>query len=153
MGRDNGMSGKPLARPNRLPFLFITMGVVFFVTGILKLSAYMEFREKCKPTDAVVVEIDESTTYEWDGNFSRRHTTIYALYVTYTYEGKTYEHIRLDGIESDTYEGGKLKVWVNIEDPTDARLPGNNLYQSIVMMLLMPVFVYIGWWIQKNLCD
>lgn len=69
----------------------------------------------------------------------RYERTIYAIYVTYTYQGKTYEQIEIDGYDV-VWEGSELEIYVNKNFPTDLRLPRNNLYQSIIMMLMLAVF-------------
>jgi len=146
MSKSDGMSEGSY---KRLSVLFAFLGVVFFAVGAWKLVSYIRFIGGGEPVNAVVVEVDEAVTNEWDGNFERSHTTTYAIYVTYTYKGKTYEHIRLDGFDN-VYEGSDLKVYVSPDDPTDARLPGNNLYQSIVMMVLLPIFIFISRQMMKS---
>lgn len=75
--------------------------------------------------------------------------TIYDIYVTYTYQGQTYEHVRLDGYDV-VYEGSELEVYVDRDNPADARLPGNNLYQACVMMIMLPIWGIVARWFKKQ---
>lgn len=132
----------------RLSWLFIVLAIVFFLTGFQKFISYIRFTGE--KVDAVVVEADETITHKLDGSFIDDYErTIYATYVTYTYQGQTYEHIWLDGYDG-AYEGTELEVYVNKNDPMDVRLPGNNLYQACVMMLMLPVFGTVAGWLRKN---
>lgn len=132
-----------------LSWLFIVLGIVFFLVGLQKFISYIRFTGE--KVDAVVVEVDETITHKLDDDvlFDRYERTIYATYVTYTYQGQTYEHIRLDGYDT-AYEGTELEVYVNKNDPMDVRLPGNNLYQACVMMIMLPVFGTVAKWCRKN---
>ena len=133
----------------RLSWLFMVLAIVFFLVGLWKLISYVRFTGVSEKVDAVVVEVDDHITSEWDGNHEFSDRTIYAIYVDYTYRGQTYEHVRLDG-HSVVYEGSELEVYVNRNEPMDARLPGNNLYQGVVMMLMLPVFGTVAGWLKKN---
>lgn len=133
----------------RLSWLFMVLAVVFFLTGLWKFISYVRFTGVSEKVDAVVSEVDDSITSEYDGIHESSERTIYAIYVDYTYKGQTYEHIRLDGYDV-VYEGSELEVYVNKNDPMDARLPGNNLYQACVMMLMLPVFGTVAGWLKRN---
>ena len=129
----------------RLSYLFGILAIVFFLVGLWKFISYFRFIGTSEKVDAVVAEVDDSIT----GIDEDTERTIYAIYVTYTYQGKTYENVRLDGYDV-VYEGSELEVYVDRDDPADARLPGNNLYQACVMMIMLPVFGIVARWFKKQ---
>lgn len=134
----------------RLSWLFIVLAIVFFLVGLQKLISYIRFTGAGEKVDAVVVEVDDGITGVRDESFiDYNERTLYTIYVTYTYQGQTYEHIRLDGYDI-VYEGSELEIYVDKNDPMDARLPGNNLYQACVMMIMLPVFGTVAGWLRKN---
>ena len=133
----------------RLLYLFGILAIVFFLVGLWKFIGYFRFIGTSQKVDAVVVEVDDSFMHEGHGVDDHVERTIYAIYVTYTYQGKTYENVRLDGYDG-VYEGSELEVYVDKNDPADARLPGNNLYQACVMMIMLPIFGIVARWFKKQ---
>lgn len=130
-------------------FLFAILAIVFFLIGLWKLISYFNYIGTCEKVDAIVAEVHDNYTFDSNSINNARERTIYAIYVTYTYQGLTYENVRLDGYDS-VYEGSKLEIYVDRNDPSDARLPGNNLYQACVMIIMLPVFGIIARWFKKN---
>lgn len=146
MSKGNQLSARSY---KRLSWLFIILAIVFFLTGLWKFIEYISFIEACEKVDAVVVEVHDHISIEGDGIHDYHERTIFAIYVTYTYREQTYEHIELDGYDV-VYEGDELEVYVNKNNPMDVRLPGNNLYQACVMMIMLPVFGTVAKWLKKN---
>ncbi|MDE5966058.1 MAG: DUF3592 domain-containing protein [Lachnospiraceae bacterium] len=133
----------------RLSYWFVILAVVFFLVGLWKFISYCSFIGTCEKVDAVVVEVYDRFTYEGHGVGNHRVRTIYEIYVTYTYQGQTYNHVTLDGYDV-VYEGDELEVYVDRDNPVDARLPGNNLYQACVMMIMMPIWLIVARCLKKQ---
>lgn len=136
----------------RLSYLFVILAIVFFLVGLWKFIRYFSFISTSEKVDAVVVEVDESITSDYSrphSHISYNERTVYATYVTYTYQVQTYEHVRLEGY-SNEYEGSGLEVYVDRDNPVDARLPGNNLYQACVMMIMLPIFGMVARGLKKQ---
>ena len=125
-----------------------------FLTGLWKFINYLQFIGKCEKVDAIVEEVHDRVTHKREthhgnGVVYRHGRTIYAIYVTYSYQGKTYEHIQIDGYDV-VWKGSELEIYVNKNSPTDVRLPENNLYQSIIMTLMLPVFGLVSILLKKS---
>ena len=133
----------------RLSYLFAILAIVFFLVGLWKFIRHFNFIGTSEKVDAVVVEVYDRLTFDSNSDHLGHERTVYATYVTYTYQGQTYEHVRLEGY-SDEYEGSELEIYVDRDNPVDARLPGNNLYQACVMMIMLPIFWMVARALKKQ---
>lgn len=133
----------------RYSVLFVILAAAFFVMGLWKLVGVIRFVGVGEKITAVVESVDEKTASRGPRGHSHETAIIYAIYVDYTYQGQTYQYVQLDGYDA-AYEGKELEVSVNKNNPLDVRLPGNNLYQAVFMILMLPVLGAVARWFWKH---
>ncbi|GAA3731664.1 hypothetical protein HDA32_000478 [Spinactinospora alkalitolerans] len=90
--------------------ILLILGVVFTLVGGL------DYTDHTGRADAVVVDRVETTSRDSDGDLD----TDVDVYVSYEAEGRTHEHVALNGLNpSDHHEGEELTVAYHPDDPGD----------------------------------
>ena len=125
------MNLKTIFRTYIVPLIVLIGGLMFFVTGIVKLVQVNTFPQ----TTAVITRIEVIPATDPDSSDE------YNVYVRYTVDGKTY-----DG-ETDVYkesyrEGGEITVRYNPKNP--ARITSLSTPRAIIILSVGVLFTAAG---------
>ena len=122
------------------------VGILFIVAslGIFGFGAYLGITQVSKNYEkitGVISKINEGYYDEYDEN-GRTEVYYIDFYVTYTYNGKEYNDIKLDYSDSFKREGDKIDFYVNVDNPSDITInPGMGM---IICIILGAVFMVVG---------
>lgn len=116
--------------------VFAVSGIIMLITSFWQLAEGIRFQKKAVEVTGKIVDI---VSYKAsDGDMS------YAVYVTYTYEGKTYEKIRLGGYSSSMFVGKSISLLCDPENPDKVQTASDLWVVVIVLMLMGIVFSCVG---------
>lgn len=119
---------------------------VFLVVGVLLLAGAIALGIFFAVENSSRVQVDAAITqivprYDSDGD------RVYDVYVDFTYNGQTYEHVELNYWNSDMNEGDVVTIYIDGDDPTSMGTP--KVVQIIIPCALAffgAVFTFIGGW-------
>ena len=88
----------------------------------------------------VTAEISRIESYkDKDGDTKHR------VYVNYTYGTETYTDGKINTYSSFMYEGGRVTVIVDPQNPAKIMTKGDSLFSLLIFELMGPVFLFFGW--------
>ena len=128
----------------------IIIGITFWIMGILIfISDYSKVRRCTDKAAAIVVDVIKEEHWKYRKHGSGYETNYYPV-IEFAVRDKKYRvKTRIKAYHSDTYkEGAELDIQYNPQNPSDLKLQGNSLRESVIgmgfMFLLGAVFAYIG---------
>ena len=113
------------------------------------ISDYSKVRRCTDKATAIVVDVIKEEHWKYGKHGSGYETNYYPV-IEFAVRDKKYRvKTRIKAYHSDTYkEGGELDIQYNPQNPSDLKLQGNSLRESVIgmgfMFLLGAVFAYIG---------
>lgn len=119
---------------NMVFIIFSVVGMIFVVTGIIWIVSSIRLKQDAVEITAVISEIESYRNT--DGERSCR------VYVTYTYEGKIFENVRLSEYSSNMYEGKEITLFLNPEKPENVST--GSAVGGIVFIAMGAIFVLVG---------
>lgn len=117
------------------PAIFMTVGMLFLIGGVVTAVINWQFREKAVEITAVITDIQTYRASDGD----RKHE----VYVSYRFEDREYEDVRLNFYSSSMYEGKEITVFCDPENPRHIESSG-TIVLIIVFVVMGAVFVVIG---------
>ena len=128
----------------------IIIGITFWIMGILIfISDYSKVRRCTDKAAAIIVDVIKEEHWKYRKHGSGYETNYYPV-IEFAVRDKKYRvKTRIKAYHSDTYkEGAELDIQYNPQNPSDLKLQGNSLRESVIgmgfMFLLGAVFAYIG---------
>lgn len=119
-----------------VPGVFLIAGVGMLIGGIFLLMSTLRFKETAIEISGEITRID--STYDNDGD---EHCSVF---VSYEYSGERYENVRLNSYSSSMYEGKKISLYCDPENPRHIQA-GSMLYFAPIFLLAMgTVFALVG---------
>lgn len=94
--------------------IFTAVGIVFILAAAFIWGNEMQFRRSAVEVTGEIVDI--VTGYEYR-NSSRDRRISHEVYVTYTFEGETYERVRLNEYSSSMYKGKSITLLCDPKNP------------------------------------
>lgn len=122
----NDSSGKSHMMSN---IIVIVMLSVFLVVGLYTIKNSIESITKGKDIQATVTDVRTDRSHSGSGR-RRRSRTEYIAYVSYEYNGQTYDNIRAGKVSMGTHTGEKITVRINPDKPSQIYGSG---YMGIVV--------------------
>ena len=116
--------------------VFLILGVILFTVGACVLSCGFIAMGNADETEATIIDVS--------------HSGEKTAYVSYHYEGHTYHNVRTGFYSSDMKIGGKLKIYVNKEEPSEIV---NTFFYFIfggVFAFVGLVFIIVGIFVKKR---
>lgn len=102
----------------------LVIGVFLIVVTVNTFIDEKEFNEVAVEITGKIVDVEiknKYTTARISPKASISKTRRF-VYVSYEYKNKKYEHIELDKIVNTVYEGDIIQIYIDPENPTDARM-------------------------------
>ncbi len=120
--------------------IFIVIGLLSMVGGILMMVHYANFQKTAETIKAEIVEIDTYREKDSDGDYVTRHD----VYVTYTFDDVTYEHVSFGHYKSSMREGITIDILCDPENPR--KIKQKEAFDSSGAMLIAfgLIFFLIG---------
>ncbi len=122
------------------------VGIVFSLVPVIIIiifaSIYISNSKKIDEYDEVtgfISIITTETERDSDGDTRVSHTA----YVTYIYEGQSYEDIRLSTYTSDMHKGDRISIYVNPDDPYDITVEMSKVF-LIIPIIFTVIFGTLG---------
>ncbi|MBQ4523943.1 MAG: DUF3592 domain-containing protein [Lachnospiraceae bacterium] len=115
--------------------LFGCIGILILIVGFYQLIHTITFNKTAVSTTATITDIQ---TYTSKGD------THHNVFITYEFEGKTYENIQISGYSSSMHEGKELTVYLDPDAPTDARVKSIDIAATVILFILGIVFFLVG---------
>lgn len=91
------------------PIIFMAVGILLTAGSIFWFKSSYDFKETAVRINGEITKIE---SYR-DSDDEVRHT----VYVTYVYEGKEYEDVRLNSYDSNMSKGRKISLYCDPDDP------------------------------------
>lgn len=110
--------------------LLTILGAIFTVIGAIVLTIgialFVSTNQKYAAGETVQAQIDRIDVYRTrNGTGSNSSTsTNYDVYVSYEYDGKSYDDVLLNSYDGSMYEGEQLELLVDPERPGNVAVPG-----------------------------
>ena len=119
------------------------MGILIFI------SDYSKVRRCTDKAAAIVVDVIKEEHWKYRKHGSGYETNYYPVIEFVVGDKKYRVKTGIKAYHSDTYKKGtELDIRYNPQNPSDLKLPGNSLRESVIgmgfMFLLGAVFAYIG---------
>jgi hypothetical protein len=116
--------------------VFLAAFVIMAVCGIVGLFMVKSFIEGAVEVNGKISKI-ESSIDPADGE------TTYTAFATYTYEGETYNNIKLSSYTSSMYEGKSIELYIDKSDPQNAKVKSFIYIGPIICFGLGVVFAAV----------
>ena len=117
---------------NLVWIIFFSLGVVFILVGLIIYLCFFNYQNKIETTGTIT----KISAYRNDNDSD------YDVYVSYNVNGKDYENI-LNGYASNFYEGKKIKIYYDKDNPNKIGMKSLDL-----LFLIFPsiglIFLIIG---------
>lgn len=118
-----------------VPRLFAFFGIIFIIAGVGTFLKARNEKARSVETEAVITTI---------GVHRSGDDTTHDVYISYVYEGREYDNVRLSFYSSDMYEGKTIIVYIDPENPRHAMSKGEDIFMLIVFGFMGTVFSFIG---------
>lgn len=119
--------------------VFLSIGVIFFVSGILWMVNILQFRSRAVEVYGQIERIE--TSWDSDGESSRE------VYITYTYNGKTYNNVRINTYTSSMYEGKKITLFCDPYNSGRVELKSTLYLAPVLFIVIGAIFSLVGGWL------
>lgn len=116
--------------------LFGVIGLVFVIAGIFWIVSVNNFKKIAVETVAEITTID---TYR-DSDGDRHHT----VYVDYSYDGTSYDHVSLGFYSSNMYEGKEIELLLDPNNPRKISAKDEGYFGGIIFIIMGTVFGGVG---------
>ncbi|MGN0401279.1 MAG: DUF3592 domain-containing protein [Acetatifactor sp.] len=116
--------------------VFAIVGIGLFIGGVFFLKSSLEFKKIAKETTATISEIRTSTDSDGDIHHS--------VYVTYKVNGDTYKDRPLNFYSSGMYEGKKMTILYDPNNPNRIGSASNNIFTTALLMGMGLIFGSVG---------
>ncbi len=116
--------------------IFGIIGLGLMIGGIIFLVNRINYMDNAVVIEAEITDIE---SYR-DSDGDRHHT----VYVTYEYEGKEYEDIRLSEYSSSMQEGKTIEIYIDKTDATDVHTKSMFYFGPIMLMGMGGIFVLVA---------
>lgn len=127
----------------------IAFNAIFIIVGIglIAMAAFIcfkssSFKRKAVEVPATISRIESYTTTR-SSKHGRRTKTHHNVYVTYEFNGMTYENIPLGSYSSDMYEGAVVTILCDPDNPVDIDNK-RMLYFPVILLSIMGVLFGAG---------
>lgn len=116
--------------------VFLSIGVIFFVSGILWMVNILQFRSRAVEVYGQIERIE--TSWDSDGESSRE------VYITYTYNGKTYNNVRINTYTSSMYEGKEITLFCDPYNSGRVELKSTLYLAPVLFIVIGAIFSLVG---------
>lgn len=116
--------------------VFAIVGIGMLIGGVFFLKSSLEFKKIAKETTATISEIRTSTDREGDVHHS--------VYVTYKVNGEEYEDRPLNFYSSSMYQGKKLTILYDPDNPNRIGSESNTTFTAALLMGMGVIFGSVG---------
>ena len=117
--------------------IFAIIGCLLFLAGIIISYLSVRFHAGAVPLEAQITSIE--TYRDTDGEQNHQ------VYVSYTYENQEYQDIALRGYSPDMYEGEDITLFVDPQNPQNAKSGTDLWIDTVIFLGLVIVISLIGW--------
>ncbi|MBQ3515035.1 MAG: DUF3592 domain-containing protein [Lachnospiraceae bacterium] len=115
--------------------IFGFVGIVILFVGFYQLIKTTTFNKTAVSTTATITDIKV-----YDSGDDTEHQ----VFVSYEFEGQTYENIQLNGYSSTMHEGKEITVYLDPDSPTDVRIKSMEVLATIMLFFMGILFFLIG---------
>lgn len=112
--------------------IFTLTGIGLLIGGIFLLKGAVEFREKGEEVTARIIRIEDY--YDSDNDLNHN------VYVTYTYNGKVYDNVRIHFYNSGMFEGKEITLLCDPENPQYT--VSTSIFNSAGFMLIFMGIIF-----------
>ena len=116
--------------------IFAVIGSIFVIAGIIWLVSGLQFRKSAVEVTAVISEIDSYRDSDGDINHN--------VYVNYSYDGNTYNNMRLSEYSSSMYEGKEISLLVDPENPRKIGTVLGKIIGGVMFAGIGSIFALVG---------
>lgn len=116
--------------------IFAFVGIALLIGGILMIFFNQKFMNSAEKVNGVISVIE---TYR-DSDDSIDHR----VYVSYTYDGKRYDNVRLQYYSSDMYEGKDITLYFDPENPGYVTTKWSEMIAGLILTIIGVVFSIVG---------
>ena len=117
--------------------IFLAVGIIMMLFGVIMFTVM--YRAEKNGVE-VTAEISRIESYkDKDGDTKHR------VYVNYTYGTETYTDVKINTYSLFMYEGGRVTVIVDPQNPAKIMTKGDSLFSLLIFELMGPVFLFFGW--------
>lgn len=110
-----------------IPILFPLIGIAMFIMGFISLTSTLTFMATAEEITGRISSIKNDSAY-----------------VTYKYDGITYEDINLHSYSSDMRTGQRISLYCDPHNPSYVRTTSMIYFNPVVLLILATVFTAIG---------
>ena len=128
---------------NLITIPVIILGIIVIVVAIKQDSEFEEFYANAKSVDATIDDVVSRRVRKGTGK-KKRYKTEYDVYVTYTIDDTTYEHVEISTSGSSAVEGSKITLYYLPENPRDVRDKEYQEGQLPTLIVIGSVIIAIG---------
>ncbi|MGN9019422.1 DUF3592 domain-containing protein [Lachnospiraceae bacterium HCP1S3_C3] len=122
--------------------IFVIVGIGLIAMAVFLYLKSSAFKRKAVEVPATISRIESYTTTR-SSKHGRRTKTNYNVYVTYDFDGVTYENIPLGSYTSNMYEGAVITILCDPDNPVDIDNKG-MLYFPVILLSIMGVLFGAG---------
>ena len=115
--------------------VFSLIGLAVIILGINIIISNNKFMKTAKATEGIISDVEIYRDSDGD-----RHSTVY---VQYEVNGKDYEYASSFS-SSSMREGDDIKVYYNPENPSDFKLEGETIFNTVFPIAFGSVFFIVG---------
>ena len=119
-----------------LKVIFGGIGIIMLLIGVILLIQTFDFIDSAVVVEAEITKIESDITNDGE--------TRHRAYVDYEYNGEEYGRVKLDEYSESMYEGKKITVYIDSDNPGEVRLKSMVYFVPIVFMGLGALFFSIG---------
>ncbi|MDE7252062.1 MAG: DUF3592 domain-containing protein [Acetatifactor sp.] len=119
-----------------VPTVFLIAGVCMFIWGFCWLISTFQFKATAVKVPGEITRMDSA--YDDDGD---EH---YSVFVSYEYNGKKYEDIRINSYSSSMYMGKKMSLYCDPENPGHVEVGSMLFFPSVFLLIMGAAFALIG---------
>lgn len=116
--------------------IFGIAGVGMFLLGTYLLTQGVRTKQNADPVSALITEIDSHRNADGD--------TQHTVYICYTYNGKTYDNVRLNSWTSGMKKGKTITVYCTPEYPGSPDIPSVDFFMSALLLFMAIIFSLVG---------
>lgn len=125
------------------------LGIIFSVVGavVLAMGLFLYARDMrdFAAGEKVTATVDSVRVHQSYSRTSRSGwTNDYDVYVSYEYQGKRYDHIRLTTTSGSMYEGQQIELLINPDDPGEVTPTWGPLFILALLGGLGGTFLIVG---------
>lgn len=114
--------------------IFGIAGLCLLIGGVFLFSSSMKFQKRAVKLEAEIVSIE--THRDSDGDVS------HSVYVTYNYNGRTYDFVSLGSYSSGMYVGKIIEIYCDPEKPGHI-MSGFGIYLAPIILLVMGLVSFL----------